>query len=228
MARSYAAAVDSHPLRVAVLEDVPLFRELLEQALTDEPSVTLVAAESTCARARALFPALCPDVVVLDLHLPDGFGFDVGVALRAALPDVRILILSEHVHPRVLSGLAPAERPFWSYLLKTSLASKGELIAAIRAARSAPLVDAGVAQPARDAADLRLELLSPRQREILALAAEGLSNGAIAKRVHMSQKAVEYHLTQVYQQLEVDTDSGANARVQAVLRHVEHERTHGR
>lgn len=214
------------PLKVAVLEDVPLFRALLSQALDSEPTTTLVGSEATCARARALFPALRPDVLLLDLHLPDGYGFDVGVHLRKSVPDLRVVVLSEHVHPRVLSALPAAERPFWSYLLKTSLSSTESLIAAVHAAQAAPIVDTGV-EERFSATDLRLELLSARQREILALAAEGLSNAAIAERARMSQKAVEYHLTQIYAQLQVDTDTGANARVRAVLRHIEHERTQG-
>lgn len=172
-----------------------------------------------------MFTALQPDVVVLDLHLPDGFGFDVGVHVRRALPDTRIVVLSEHVHPKVLSGLPDSEQPYWSYLLKTHLSSQEDLVSAVHLACAQPVVDGDVREPSPTADELRLDLLTDRQRQILALVAAGLSNSAIAERVFMSQKSVEYHLTQIYQQLEVATDPTANARVQAVLRYVEHERT---
>jgi DNA-binding NarL/FixJ family response regulator len=65
--------------------------------------------------------------------------------------------------------------------------------------------------------ELRIDTLSERQREILALVASGMSNTAIAQKLFMSPKSVEYHLTQIYSQLQVATDASANARVQAAM-----------
>ena len=204
-------------VRVALLEDVPLFRQVIEQVLQDDPSITLCASAATCHQALTIIPPAAPDVVLLDLFLPDGFGFDVGVQLRHQLPDLRVVILSEHVRPKVLTALPEAERPYWSYLLKTGVSSREALLTAVHASLERSLVDDDVRNRGISQDELRMELLSERQREILALVAAGMSNSAIAQRLYMSPKSVEYHLTQIYAQLQVSTDSTVNARVQAAM-----------
>jgi DNA-binding NarL/FixJ family response regulator len=125
------------------------------------------------------------------------------------------VILSEHVQPRVLASLSESERQSWSYLLKTKVSTGEELLGSIRSAMRYSVVDKGVTERSVDPATLRLELLSEQQREILTFVAAGLSNGAIAERMHLSAKSVEYHLTQIYSLLHVSTDREANPRVQA-------------
>ena len=211
-------------VRVALLEDVPLFRQVIEQVLTSSPAIELCASAATCHQAITIFPAARPDVALLDLFLPDGRGFDVGVQLRRQLPDLKIIILSEHVRPRLLGALPEAERPHWSYLLKTGVSSRETLLTAIEACRARPIVDDRVRERPVTQRELRIEMLSDRQREILALVAAGMSNGAIAERLYMSQKSVEYHLTQIYTQLQVSTDATANARVQAAMLFADQDR----
>jgi len=87
--------------------------------------------------------------------------------------------------------------------------------ALLRSALRYPVVDKGVTEKSVDPATLRLDLLSEQQQEILTLVAAGLSNGAIAQRLCLSAKSVEYHLTQIYALLQVSTDRKANPRVQA-------------
>jgi DNA-binding NarL/FixJ family response regulator len=207
--------VTPDPIRVALLEDVPLFRQIMEQTLEQAPGMELCASASTCHQALTVIPPSGADIAVLDLFLPDGSGFDVGVSLRRELPEVRIVILSEHVQPRVLASLSESERQSWSYLLKTKVSSGEELLGSIRSAMRYSVVDKGVTERSVDPATLRLELLSEQQREILTFVAAGLSNGAIAERMHLSAKSVEYHLTQIYSLLHVSTDREANPRVQA-------------
>ncbi len=214
---AYAPVVDREPIRVALLEDVPLFRQVIEQVLTSDADIEMCATAATAHQALTIFPAATPSVAILDLFLPDGFGFDVGVQLRRALPELRIIILSEHVKPKVLAALPASECPFWSYLLKTGVSSREVLGEAIRGCLRRPLVDERVREMPATEADLRMEALSDRQREILALVASGMSNGAIAQKLFMSSKSVEYHLTQIYAHLQVSTDTSANARVQAAI-----------
>lgn len=209
---------------MALLEDVPLFRQVIEQVLEDSPAVELTASASTCHQALTIFPSARPEVALLDLFLPDGRGFDVGVQLRQQLPDLRVIILSEHVRPRLLSALPDSERPYWSYLLKTGVSSRQTLLNAIHECRAQPMVDDRVQEPRYTHRQLQMEMLSDRQREILSLVAAGLSNGAIAERLFMSPKSVEYHLTQIYSQLQVSTDATANARVQAALLYADQKR----
>jgi len=205
------------PVRVALLEDVPLLRRAIEETLEADPAFAVCAVASTCLQARTVFRASRPDVVLLDLFLPDGNGFDVGLELRRTLDDVRIIILSEHVQPEVLAFLDDSERPYWSYLLKTQIASSIDLIEATQSSRRRPTIDPAVQDRPLSAEALRLELLTDRQREILALVAAGMSNTAIAGQLHLTPKAVEYHLTQIYAQLQVGTESSANPRVKATL-----------
>lgn len=221
---SYAPSVAQERIRVALLEDVPLFRQLIEQVLTADPDVEVCATAATTHQALTVFPPAAPTVALLDLFLPDGFGFDVGVQLRKALPDLHVIILSEHVRPKVLAALPESERPYWSYLLKTGVSSREALLDAIRGCLNRPLVDERVRERPVTAADLRVDTLSDRQREILSLVASGLSNTAIAQRLFMSPKSVEYHLTQIYAQLQVNTDASVNARVQAAMIYADKER----
>lgn len=208
---------DERPLRVAVVEDVPLFRQLLEDAIESDAGATLCASASSCAQARTVIPRSAPDVLLLDLHLPDGFGFDVGIALRRELPDLRVIVLSEHVRPQVLESLPPSEQPYWSYLLKTGVSSRAELMSAVRSSRQRTLIDSRVSRARPSATEIRMGLLSPQQRQILAHVAAGMSNQAIAQAMFLSPKSVEYHLTQIYQQLDVTVDATANARVRAAI-----------
>ena len=204
-------------LRVAVLEDVPLFRQLLEQAIDDDASVELCASAGSCMEATTVFPASRADVLLLDLHLPDGFGFDVGLRMRRTSPDLRVIVLSERIRPQVLESLPPSEQPYWSYLLKTGISSRADLISAIRMSRQRPMVDRKVRAAQPTVGEMRLDLLSDQQRQILALVASGMSNQAIAAAMFLSPKSVEYHLTQIYQLLDVTSDAKANPRVQAAV-----------
>lgn len=212
------------PIRVALLEDVPLFRQVIEQVLEADAQTELVASAATSHQALTVFPPARPDVALLDLFLPDGYGFDVGLHLRRELPGLHVIILSEHVRPKVLTALPEAERPFWSYLLKTGVSSRDALIEAIQGCLNRSLVDERVREQPLTASELRMDGLTDRQREILSLVASGMSNTAIAQKLFMSPKSVEYHLTQIYSQLQVSTDASANARVQAAV--LFHEQDH--
>jgi DNA-binding NarL/FixJ family response regulator len=216
--------VAREPIRVVLLEDVPLFRQVIEQVLMDDEGITVCGTASTTHQALTTFPAAAPQVALLDLFLPDGFGFDVGVQLRKVLPDLHVIVLSEHARPKILAALPEAERRYWSYLLKTGVSSREALLEAIRACLTRPIVDERVREKPVTAAELRMEALSDRQREILALVASGMSNTAIAQKLFMSPKSVEYHLTQIYAQLQVNTDASVNARVQAAMIYADKER----
>lgn len=203
--------------RVAFLEDVPLFRSILEQVLNEDASMELCVWAATCHQALTLIPPQNPDVVLLDLFLPDGHGFAVGIALRKALPELRVIILSENANPKLLSALPASERPYWSYLLKSGVNSREALLTAIQASRHRSLVDEQVKERPLTQSELRLELLTDRQREILSLIAAGLSNVAIAQRLFMSTKTVEYHLKQIYTMLQVTIEADSNSRVKAAM-----------
>jgi DNA-binding NarL/FixJ family response regulator len=207
--------VTAQPLRVAIVEDIPLFRNVLEETFEQADSVLVVLSVGTCREALALIPRAEPDVLLLDLNLPDGFGLQVGLTLRQQLPHLRIIVLSEHVRPQVLTSLSVQERGYWSYLVKTSVASRDDLLTAVQAAASAAVVDPTIRDAGISLDRVRLDSLSEQQRVILSLVAAGASNGAIAEKLNLSNKGVEYHLSQIYSILEVPTDSASNPRVHA-------------
>lgn len=201
--------------RVALVEDVPLFRRILTEIVEQSPDLELVASAATIAQANTIVPPAEPDVLLLDLNLPDGHGFDLGVALRRESPQLRIVILSDHVRPDVLNMLPKGEAPWWSYVLKTGINGPQDLVDIIQAPR--PRIDDAVKQ-AQAKEDIALHLLSDRQREILALVAAGYSNAAIAEALFIQPKSVEFHLTQIYNVLRLSDDGTRNVRVQAAVR----------
>lgn len=202
------------PVAVAIVEDVPLFRRLLEGILDEDDRTVVVATAATAQQARTVIPGSGAAVVLLDLHLPDESGLRLGIELRQRMPDVRIVVLSEHVRPDVLGSIDPDDLPYWSYVLKGSIPTPDRLVSTVVSSGVRPVVDERV-RPSVTARELRLDLLTDRQRAILTLVAAGLSNPAIAEQLHLSRKAVEYHLTQVYAQLGLLDDRDRNARVQA-------------
>lgn len=212
------------PIRVALLEDVPLFRQVIEQVVSENEQMEMVASAGTGHKAVTVFPAAKPDVALLDLFLPDGFGFDFGLQLRVQLPDLHIIILSEHVKPKVLQALPEAERPYWSYLLKTGVSSRQVLTDAIKGCLNRSLMDEQVREKKVNLEGFHLEMLSNQQREILSLVAAGMSNAAIAQKLFIAPKSVEYHLTQIYSQLKVETDATTNSRVRAAMIFAQQER----
>jgi DNA-binding NarL/FixJ family response regulator len=212
------------PIRVALLEDVPLFRQVIEQVVSENEQMEMVASAGTGHKAVTVFPAAKPDVALLDLFLPDGFGFDFGFQLRVQLPDLHIIILSEHVKPKVLQALPEAERPYWSYLLKTGVSSRQVLTDAIKGCLNRSLMDEQVREKKVNLEGFHLEMLSNQQREILSLVAAGMSNAAIAQKLFIAPKSVEYHLTQIYSQLKVAPDATTNARVRAAMIFAQQER----
>jgi DNA-binding NarL/FixJ family response regulator len=212
------------PIRVALLEDVSLFRQVIEQVVSENEQMEMVASAGTGHKAVTVFPAAKPDVALLDLFLPDGFGFDFGLQLRVQLPDLHIIILSEHVKPKVLQALPEAERPYWSYLLKTGVSSRQVLTDAIKGCLNRSLMDEQVREKKVNLEGFHLEMLSNQQREILSLVAAGMSNAAIAQKLFIAPKSVEYHLTRIYSQLNVAPDATTNARVRAAMIFAQQER----
>lgn len=203
------------------MEDIPLFRQIIVQSIEHDDALALVAAAGSVHEARTTIPRTQPEVLLLDLHLPDGSGFKLGLELRRVIPNLRIIVLSEHVRPQILHSLPAEERSHWSYIVKANVGSAEALTRAIRAASAHSIIDPQVRGPI-DPIETRLSLLSDSQREILELVAAGYSNAAIARELHMSLKSVERHLSQAYSNLDVLGDADANARVQAAVLFLTH------
>ncbi|MDA8193273.1 MAG: response regulator transcription factor [Thermaerobacter sp.] len=206
-------------LRLIVVEDEPLFLELLAIALRHHPVFEVVGTYQNPDDARSDAFALRPDVALLDIHLgPHHNGIQLGLQLRRTLPELGIVLLSNHSDPEYLRALPNHVLPGWAYLLKQSVTSLDTLARAINGAAAKLLVlDPGVIKGLH-APDPNGSLkLSPRQIQILSLIAEGYSNFAIAKSLHLAEKSVENQINSLYQILQIErSDPALNPRVQAV------------
>ena len=207
-------------IRLAIVEDDDLFRDLLRLALASLPGVTVIADYGDPERALAEIPALNPDVLLLDIDLGYGRnGIALGRELRRLLPRVGVLLFSNHRDPDFLGAIPATEIAGWSYLLKTSVADVATLDRAIRgSAQGFVTLDPRLtaAQHTPQAQELGL---SERQLSLIQLIAQGYSNKAIAQQLFLSEKTVENQLGALYRQLGIDTaDAGSHARVQATLK----------
>ncbi len=204
---------------VLVAEDSVLFREGLERILREAGHQvrSVQNADDLMAEVRRARP----DLVVADIRMPAGAGGDGAQAaseLRLEDPELRIVLLSQHVelrHCRHLLG-----QPGFGYLLKDRVLALGEFLAALEsvaaggAAVDPAVVRALVGDSVRTS---RLDALSARERQVLALAAEGQTNARIADELGCAERTAESHMRAVFQKLDLLDDGLSHRRVLAVL-----------
>jgi DNA-binding NarL/FixJ family response regulator len=214
----------NQPIRVILAEDEDLYRDMLRTALSASAHLDVVGAFPSGEAAVEKAPALKPHVALLDIELGGQLnGVQVGMLLRRALPDLGIVLLSNQGSPRVLSSLPQDSLNGWSYLLKRTVRDIGSLQRAIEGAASGlMMIDPQLITNRRMREGGALARLTPRQREILALVAQGYTNAAIAEKLVVAVKTVEKQLNLLYQELGADRGSSAlHPRVKAVLTFLE-------
>jgi DNA-binding NarL/FixJ family response regulator len=216
------------PIRVAIVEDEPLYRGLLQQHLARHPRFEVVGAYADGAAALVGIPAVEADVVTLDIELPGGLdGIQAALSLRRQRPRLGIVILSNHADPRFLGTLPRDVTSGWSYLLKKSVSDVATLERAVEsAAHGTVTLDPAIVAAMRPRAGAPLLRLTPRQREILGLVAQGLTNAAISQQLVLAEKSVENQLTAIYGELGIDRRESAavHPRVSAVLAYLRDSR----
>lgn len=190
-------------IRVLLVDDHPVTREGVRRVLEPAPDISVVGEASTGAEARALVADLRPDILLLDLVLPDCRPFEVEFWVRERYPEITTLILTAHdlncyLSQGVQAGVA-------GYLVKDLPAH--QLVAAIqRAAHHESLLTAEQYARARqwqaEVGD-KYEALTDQEREVLKLLAQGLDNTAIAERLEISSNTVRSHCSRIYKKLEV-------------------------
>lgn len=213
---------DNARIRVAVVEDQPLYRAMLVSLLSAEPDIDVVAVAAGAAEARKAIRPGTVDVVILDVVLGDGNGLGLGVSFRTAEPELGILLLSNFDVMALLVDLPENEAKAWSYLSKTSSTTPSILIDAVRqTAAGGNVLDAELVQKSTPRQGTALSTLSPRQYQVMQLVAQGLSNAAIADRLSLSRRSIENHLNTIYASLDLGERSVNNLRVGAVLQFLE-------
>jgi DNA-binding NarL/FixJ family response regulator len=210
-------------VRVVIAEDQVLLREGLARFFADgghEVSASL-------GDANGLLDAVAehgPDLVVVDVRMPPTFtdeGARAAREIKEAHPEIGVLVLSQHIE--LTHAVALVSLGGFGYLLKDRVLAVEEFLAAaerVAAGGSAldPKVVAGLVAPA--GRDDPLAELSDRERDVLALVAEGLSNAAIARRLFMSERTVEAHVRHILAKLEIPQSEDSHRRVLAVLAHL--------
>jgi DNA-binding NarL/FixJ family response regulator len=215
-------------VRVAIVEDEPLFRGLLEQHLAHHPRFDVVGTYADGSAALAGVSAAPPDVVTMDIELPGSFdGIQTALTLRRQYPRLGIVILSNHTDPRYLGALPREVTSGWSYLLKKSVSNIESLERAIEgAANGTVTLDPAIISAMHPRPGGATAGLTARQREILELVAQGLSNAAIAERLVLAEKSIENQLTAIYGELGIDrrANTDVHPRVRAVLTYLRDSR----
>ncbi len=213
----------STDVRVVILEDEKLFRDLLGRFLTDQPHLHVVSTHDTAEGLLGLLPATKPNVAILDLVLSDSDtqkginGFLVGCQIRKMLPTCGIVLLSNHADPSIISRLPDADASGWAYLLKRRVDRVDTLLAAITAvARGDIMIDPTLIG---SSVDLPTQsVLTPHQMRVLSLLATGSSNAAIAEKLGVSAKSVEHAIGGALKRLGISSqDPTVNARVAAAM-----------
>jgi DNA-binding NarL/FixJ family response regulator len=164
-----------------------------------------------------------PDVAVVDVRMPPGYrdeGLKAAIEIRRRIPDLRVLVLSQYVEERYGAELLEAGAAGVGYLLKDRVADVGDFVAAVReVALGGTVLDPEVVTQllSRRRRDERLAALTPREREVLSLMAEGRSNHHIAGTLYVTEGAVEKHVKNIFGKLGLGQTDSDHRRVLAVL-----------
>ncbi len=213
-------------MRIVIAEDDALLREGLALLLRAE-SLDVVATTDSPAAFLAAVDEHRPDVAIVDVRMPPTHtdeGIVAAVEARRRDPDLAVLVLSAYVEQAFATDLLADGAARLGYLLKERVGRVEEFLAALhRVAGGGTAIDPEVVSQlfARSRPDSTLSRLSPRERDVLALMAEGLGNTAIAEKLFVTEGAVHKHIRSIFAKLDLAPDDRADRRVTAVLRHLE-------
>ncbi|EXU66157.1 LuxR family transcriptional regulator [Streptomyces sp. PRh5] len=214
-------------MRVVIAEDSVLLRTGLAKLLADE-DIEVVGQAGDADELLALVADLDPDLCVVDVRMPPTHtdeGLRAALTIRGADPGRPILVLSQYVEARYASKLLAHGSAGIGYLLKDRVADVDEFVATLhRVADGNTALDSEVVSQifaSHQRHDSGLGALTPREREVLALMAEGLSNSGLASRLFITERAVEKHIRAIFTKLDLLPDDEGNRRVRAVLQYLD-------
>jgi DNA-binding NarL/FixJ family response regulator len=196
-------------IRVMLVDDHQMVRQAVGRAVDSEPDLNVVAQAGTLAEATALLTLERPDVLVVDVSLPDGNGIELVRLSREVLPHAGIVVLTMHSDDETL--LRALEAGASALVLKS--ATLDSVVDAVRRSATSPDVfaAAGLAAAMRRRSDNHQPRLTPREFEVLLLLRDGLSVGQVARQLYMSESTVKTHIAKIYDKL------GATNRAQALM-----------
>jgi DNA-binding NarL/FixJ family response regulator len=209
-------------VRVVVADDSLLTREGIVRLLEDE-GLEVVAQAHDAQQLLDRVRVCSPDVAIVDIKMPPTHtdeGLVAAQRIRSDHPGVAVLVLSQYVEPTYAMRLLDTHPERVGYLLKERVFTASALVEAVRrVCEGESVVDPTIVSIllSRQRRSDPLAVLSDREREVLALLAEGLSNKAIAGRLYIAERTVEAHVTQIFLKLRLDEDPDSHRRVRAVL-----------
>lgn len=209
-------------MRVMLADDAVLFREGLARVLADS-GFEIVGHAGDGSALLDLVIGDPPDIAIIDLRMPPDFaseGFEAATAIRAAAPDVGLLLLSQHVEAHHALRLMTEFAGGVGYLLKDRVSDLSAFAVDVRrVARGDVVIDPELV--ARLVARRRehdpIESLTDRERDVLSLMAQGFSNLALSEELHLSVKTIETHVRSIFTKLGLHIDEREHRRVLAVL-----------
>jgi len=211
-------------VRVVLAEDLYLLREGLKQLLTAHGFEIVAAVDNGPDLLRALL-AERPDVAVVDVRLPPtqtDEGLQAALAARREIPGLPVLVLSQHVERLYARELLADGTGGVGYLLKDRVFNADQFVDAVRrVAAGGTAMDPDVIAKLFARADHNVGRLTPREREVLELMAEGRSNAAIGQRLFLSESAVGKHTANIFGKLGLAASDDDNRRVLAVLAYLD-------
>jgi DNA-binding NarL/FixJ family response regulator len=222
--------VTTSPLRVVVGEDQPLMRAGVVRALEEEDGFEVVAVAGNAPDLLRKTRAHKPDVVVTDIQMPPDLtddGLRAAIEIRATQPGVGVLVLSQFLEERYAIDLVGDRADGVGYLLKDRVGDLALFTDAVRrVARGGSALDPEVVQRmvGRRRTSSPLDELTPREREVITLMAEGRSNHGIADRLVVTVAAVERHVTSIFSKLDLRAVPEDHRRVLAVLKFLDRDR----
>ena len=213
-------------MRVVIAEDLFLLRDGLTRMLQAH-GLEIAAAVDNGADLLAAVTEEAPDVAIVDVRLPPTFtdeGIRAALAARKQSPNLPVLVLSQYVEQLYARELLASGSGGIGYLLKDRVFDSAQFVDAVRrVAAGGTAMDPEVIARllARNTGNASVSALSPREREVLALMAEGRSNVAIAQRLVITERAVAKHTASIFGKLDLQPSDDDNRRVLAVLAYLE-------
>jgi DNA-binding NarL/FixJ family response regulator len=213
-------------VRIVIAEDLALLRDGLIRIFQAYGFDVLEAVDNGPSLVRALLTHR-PDIAVVDVRLPPSFtdeGLRAAIDVRKQLPGLPVMVLSQYVEQLYARELMSDRAGAVGYLLKDRVSDVGQFVDSVRRVAAGGTVmdpDVVAALLTHRASDLPLQALTPREREVLSLMAEGRSNAAIAARMFVTEKAVSKHSNNIFSKLGLEQSEEDNRRVLAVLAYLE-------